>query len=139
MPVADLAQWGATLAMALIGSAAFWGYWKDRKKSKAEGTVAGATVEIQVEAHRVANLEQRFAFAQSAWDEERGSLQRRISHLEELLETERRERVEDETASHEKIRTLEARVLGMQRELHEVTDELAGLRRLREKKSDPNR
>lgn len=128
----DAAQWAAILA-AVFGTA-FWGYWRDRKKSKAEGTVAGATVEIQVEAHRVANLEQRFAFAQSAWDEERGSLQRRILHLEELLETERKERVEDEKASHEKIRLLEARVLGMQRELTEVTDELAGLRRMREKK-----
>jgi chromosome segregation ATPase len=136
MPVADIAQWGATVIMAVIGSAAFWSYWKDRKKSKAEGTVASATVEIQVEAHRVANLEQRFAFAQSAWDEERGSLLRRIEHLEDLLETERRERSEDEKASHEKIRTLEARVLGMQRELNEVTVELATLRRMREKKPD---
>jgi chromosome segregation ATPase len=136
MPVADIAQWGATVIMAVIGSAAFWSYWKDRKKSKAEGTVASATVEIQVEAHRVANLEQRFAFAQSAWDEERGSLLRRIEHLEELLDTERKERSEDEKASHEKIRTLEARVLGMQRELNEVTVELATLRRMREKKPD---
>jgi chromosome segregation ATPase len=136
MPVADIAQWGATVIMAVIGSAAFWSYWKDRKKSKAEGTVASATVEIQVEAHRVANLEQRFAFAQSAWDEERGSLLRRIEHLEELLDTERKERSEDEKASHEKIRTLEARVFGMQRELNEVTVELATLRRMREKKPD---
>lgn len=128
MSGADVAQWVATCVVAVGGSAAFWGYWKDRRKSKAEGTVATATVEIQIEASRVANLEQRFGFAQKAWDEERESLTRRIKHLEDDLVEERRERAAEEAAHEEKRGLLEARVQGMQRELTEVTEELAALR-----------
>lgn len=128
MSGADLAQWGATAAMAVFGSAAFWSYWKDRRTSKARGTVAAATVEIQVEGARVQNLEQRFGFAQKAWSEERASFERRIQHLEEELADERRERSEDETRHAEKVLLLEARVRGMQRELQELTTELAALR-----------
>lgn len=134
MSGADLTQWAATLLVAAISSAAFWGYVKDRRKSRAEGSVAAATVEIQVEATRVQLLEQRFAFAQKAWDEERASLTRRITSCEGDLVKERDERSEDERLANEKIRTLEARVRGMQRELGEVTDEIAGLRRMGEKK-----
>jgi chromosome segregation ATPase len=129
----DVAQWGATGLMTVIGSAAFWGYWKDRKVAKARGTVATSTVEIQVEGARVQNLEQRFAFAQKAWDEERTSFERRIKDLEEQLSAERTERSEEERLSQEKIQKLEARVLGMQRELDEVMDEVSALRRVREK------
>lgn len=127
MPAFDLSALATALIVA-VGSSAGWGYVRDRRKSKAEGTVAAATVEIQVEGARVQNLEQRFAFAQAAWDEERASLTRRIEHLEDDLDTERRERSEDETLHHEKVGLLEQRVRGMARELAEVTDELAELR-----------
>lgn len=121
-------SWIATAVIALFSSAAFWSYWKDRPKNKADGQVATATVEIQVEAHRVQNLEQRFAFAQSAWDEERLSLNRRIGLLEAELGEERHEREQEKLRHEEKVLLLEARVKGMQRELQELTDEIAQLR-----------
>lgn len=131
---ADTVQWVTTVLMTVVGSAAFWGYMKDRKVAKARGTVAASTVEIQVEGARVQNLEQRFGFAQKAWDEERVSFERRIKGLEEELAAERKERAEEERVSQEQVRKLEARVIGMQRELTEVTSELSALRRMGEKK-----
>lgn len=136
MSGADVAQWVATIVIGVVGSAAFWGYLKDRKVSKAKGDVAVATVEIQVEAQRVQNLESRFALSEQAWDSERASLNRRIGELETQLQTERQERAEDEREAHEKVAQLESRVRGMQRELTEVTEELATMRRMREKKPD---
>lgn len=121
---ADAAQWGATLLMTLVGSGAAWGYLRDRKVAKARGTVAASTVEIQVEGHRVQNLEQRFAFAQKAWDEERESFERRIAQLERELEEER----EDAAEKQRHILALEERVRAMQSELGNLTDELASLR-----------
>lgn len=146
MNVADVGQLLGPIALVLA-SAAFWSYWRDRRKARAEGDVATATVEIQVEAKRVANLEQRFAFAQAAWDEERESLQRlraedrdamqkRIDHCEDLLEKERRERAEEEQQAQEQIKLLEARLRGVQREVSELTDQITALRRVRERK-DP--
>lgn len=125
----DLAQWIATVLIGVVGSSAAWGYFRDRRKSKAEGTVAAATVEIQVEGARVQNLEQRFAFAQRAWDDERESLHRQLDQLRAELAEERRERAAEELRHDEKVGLLEARVQGMARELAEVTDELAELRR----------
>lgn len=123
----DLQTLASTLILAVAGSAG-WGYFKDRRKSKAEGQVATATVEIQVEAARVQGLEQRFAFAQRAWDEERESLTRRIGTLERDLAEERHERDAEKTLHEEKVGLLEERVRGMQRMLNEVTEELATLR-----------
>lgn len=107
----DVVQSVASFLLVLVGSAAFWGYWKDRKKSSAEGVVAQATVEIQIEASRVANLEQRFGFAQRAWDDERASLHRQVDRLERELVEERAERER------------------LTRELAAVTAEVAELRR----------
>lgn len=122
----DVVQSAASVAIVLFGSAAFWGYWKDRRKTRAEGAVATATVEIQIEASRVANLEQRFAFAQRAWDDERASLTRRIVHLEDELAEERRDHLEDKLRHEDQVRTIEERVSKLTEELGAVTTELGG-------------
>lgn len=118
----------ATALIVAVTSSAAWGYFKDRRKSKAEGTVAAATVEIQVEGARVQNLEQRFGFAQTAWNEERASFERRIRVLEDELNQERSERSAEKAEHEEKVGLLEMRVQGMRRELQELIDELAVLR-----------
>jgi chromosome segregation ATPase len=113
-----------TGVMGLLGGGAFWGYWKDRKKSRAEGSVAVQTVELQIDSHRMQNLEQRFDLANKAWDEERESFQRRIEHLEQDLATARLELEKKES----KILELEGKVQSIQRDLLDVTRELAGMR-----------
>jgi hypothetical protein len=134
MTAGDLIQSAATGLFGVVASAAFWGYWKDRRSAKAQGDVAAATVEIQVEAQGLVNAEKRFALAESAWNEERISLQRENDRLTGLLATERAERAAAEMAAEEKIKRLEARLHGMQRELTELTDEIAAFRRMREKR-----
>lgn len=78
-------QWGVTVVVSIFGGGAVWGYWKDRRADKAKGKVAEATVELQVDAARMENLEKRFKFAEKAWDEERKSLERQIERLEHEL------------------------------------------------------
>lgn len=128
MSTTENVQAAASILLAVGGGGAILAYFKDRRKAKAEGLVASATVEIQVEAARVQNLEQQFGFARQAWSEERASFERRIMHIEEELADERRERSEEKVAHEEKVGLLETRVRGMQNELSELTDELASLR-----------
>lgn len=128
---ADAAQWLATSAIAVFGSAAFWGYWKDRRKSRAAGAVAAATVEVQVDSQRLSGLEQRFAFAQRAWDQERESLHRQIDLVKDELAEEKRERAEERREHEGQVRQLEERIGGITRELADVTHELAALRQSR--------
>ncbi len=113
---------GALLGAGGLG--AVLAYFKDRRKSKADGDVAVQTVELQVDHSRMQNLEQRFALAERAWDEERESLSRRVAAAEA-----REAALEQALAERDaKIRELEARVGRVQNELIEVTRELADLR-----------
>lgn len=113
---------GALLGAGGLG--ALLAYFKDRRKSKADGDVAVQTVELQVDHSRMQNLEQRFALAERAWDEERESLSRRVAAAEA-----REAALEQALAERDaKIRELEARVGRVQNELIEVTRELADLR-----------
>lgn len=132
MSGADLAQWVATILVGIVGSSAAWGYLKDRRKARAEGDVATQTVEIEVEARRVANLEQRFGFAQRAWDDERESMTRRIVSLERDLAAERRDRAGDEQRHEEAVRRIRDRVASLTDELAAVTAELSTIREGRE-------
>ena len=114
-----------TIAVTLLGGKSLWDYLRDRRKSKAEGTVAAATVELQIDAAKLANAEARLALTEKAWDEERLSFERRIDRLEaELAE----ERLESEKKDR-KILELEGRVGEIQNQLLDVTRELADLRR----------
>lgn len=120
----DISQMLLTLVLGIFGGGAVWGYLKDRKKSGAEGAVAVQTIELQVDATRMQNLEVRFALAERAWDEERESLTLRVTRAE-ARETALEQELEKKEA---KLRLLEERVAKVQNELLEVTRELAGLR-----------
>lgn len=106
------------------GLAAVLAYVKERRKAHADGAVAMQTIELQVDHTRMQNLEQRFALAERAWDEERESLTRRVAAAESREAALEKALLERDN----KIRDLEARVARVQHELEAVTRELAGLR-----------
>lgn len=106
------------------GLAAVLAYVKERRKAHADGAVAMQTIELQVDHTRMQNLEQRFALAERAWDEERESLTRRVAAAEAREAALEKALLERDN----KIRDLEARVARVQHELEAVTRELAGLR-----------
>lgn len=107
------------------GIAAILAYFKDRKKHSADGAVAAATVELQIDAKRLENAEQRLDFTQKAWDAERKSLEGRIERLEGELREERLEGERKDT----KILDLQTTVSQIQTTLLDVSRELAELRR----------
>lgn len=115
----------AAAAVALLGGKSGWDYLRDRRKSRAEGTVAAATVELQIDAKKLENAENRLAFTEKAWDEERRSFERRINLLERDLAE---ERLEGERKD-QKILELERTVSSIQTQLLDVSRELAELRR----------
>lgn len=128
MSAGEIATLVAQVALVVGGGGAFWAYWRERKVNKAKGTVATATVELQIDQSRMQNLEQRFALAEKAWDGERASFQRRIDALEQDLADERREAVEEKERHDTQLRALEDRVAAMQHELAELYQELGRAR-----------
>jgi chromosome segregation ATPase len=114
----------ASLVVGLGGGGAFVGYWRDRKKIGAEGEVATATVELQIDAARLQNAESRLALTQRAWDEERLSFERRIDRLEDELATERLESERKDA----KILDLESRLNDLQAQMSQISRELSDLR-----------
>ena len=130
---------GVSIALSLIvtlgGSAAFWAYWKDRKKSRADGIVANATIELQVDHSRMQNLEQRFALSEKAWDEERESWQNRLSNVESELAAEKRRHAETTERLNADIQSRDDMIVGLQRRMmefhNEVEDLMAELESLR--------
>lgn len=119
--------WSYVAAAALGGggSGAVLSYLRDRRKSNAEGTVAEATVELQIDAKRLENAEARLALTEKAWDEERQSFERRIHALEADLQSERLEGERKDA----KIIQLEARITDVQQQMLDISRELAELRR----------
>lgn len=115
----------AGVVIAVVGGRSLWEYLRDRRKAKAEGTVAAATVELQIDAQRLENVQSRLAFTEKAWDEERQSLERRINLLERDLAE---ERLEGERKD-QKILELQQTVTQIQNQLLNVSRELADLRR----------
>ena len=111
--------------IAVFGGRSVWDYIRDRRKNNAEGEVASATVELQIDAKRLENAEARLVLTQKAWDEERHSFERRIERLESELQE---ERLESERKDG-KILELETRVSEIQTQLLDVTRDLADLRR----------
>lgn len=114
----------ASLVVGLGGGGAFVGYLRDRKKIGAEGEVASATVELQIDAARLENAEARLALTQKAWDEERQSFERRINRLESELSQERLESEKKDA----KILDLESRLNELQRQMSQISRELSDLR-----------
>lgn len=119
-----VAQYVLSAALLLFGGGAGVKYILERRSAKATGRVAEATVELQVDAAKLANLEHRFGLAQRAWDSERASLLARIGHLEEDLDEERAESAQKKT----KIAELEQRLALVLDEVQSLTTELAQLR-----------
>jgi len=124
--VSEQSAWSALAALALGGGggSALIAYVKDRRKNHADGQVAASTVELQIDAKRMANLEQRFVLAEKAWDAERDSLLGRNSRLEAELRDERLESERKEA----KMLALEERLGVLQAELQAMARELADLR-----------
>lgn len=116
------------LAAAVLGGGglgALLSYARDRRKSNAEGHVAEATVELQIDAKRLENAESRLSFTERAWDAERKSFEARIQRLETELQEERLA----STSKDAKILELEETVSQIQSTLLDVSRELASLRR----------
>jgi predicted nucleic acid-binding Zn-ribbon protein len=120
----DVVKWALGGLFTGGGLAAVLAYVRDRRKAHADGAVAMQTIELQVDHTRMQNLEQRFALAERAWDEERESLTRRVAAAESREAALEKALLERDN----KIRDLEARVARVQHELEAVTRELAGLR-----------
>jgi len=120
-----LTEAAAAVLVTLVGGKSGWDYLRDRRKAKAEGSVASATVELQIDAKRLENAESRLELTQKAWDEERLSFERRINRLEAELQE---ERLEGERKD-QKILELERTVSSIQNQLLDVSRELADLRR----------
>lgn len=118
-------DWALRIILGAGGLGAILGYVRDRKKVKAEGTVAEQTVELKVDADRLANLEQRLDYTQKAFDAERASMQNQIRSLSTENENLRAEL----DRKDKKIDDLEARLERVQAEIHSLTGELASLRR----------
>ena len=119
--------WSYLAAGALGGGGfgALVSYFRDRRKSNAEGHVAEATVELQIDAHRLQNAEARLEFTEKAWDAERRSFEGRILRLEAELQEERLGSAKKDA----KILELEEKVSEIQTTLLDVSRELADLRR----------
>ena len=119
--------WSYIAAAALGGGgvSALTSYVRDRRKSNAEGHVAEATVELQIDAKRLENAEARLSFTERAWDAERQSFEGRIVRLENELQEERLA----STRKDAKILELEETVSQIQSTLLDVSRELASLRR----------
>lgn len=115
----------AGVAIALVSGKSGWDFIRDRRKARAEGAVASATVELQIDAKKLENAEARLELTQKAWDEERLSFERRIDRLEAELQE---ERLEGERKA-QKILELEGTVSSIQNQLLAVSRELADLRR----------
>jgi chromosome segregation ATPase len=114
----------ATVLVAALGGRSLIDYVRDRRKSKADGSVAEATVELRVDAMQLENAEARLQLAQKTWDGERASLERRVKALENDLSNERLESAQKDG----KILALEERVSQIQDQLVSVLRELADLR-----------
>ncbi len=125
MSSSEVAAAVATLILGGGSGGALWGYLRDRRKNRADGEVAAATVELQIDAKRLENAEMRLDFTQKAWDAERRSFEARIERLETEL---REERLEGERKDA-KILELEQTVSQIQSQLLDVSRELADLRR----------
>jgi SMC interacting uncharacterized protein involved in chromosome segregation len=119
--------WSYVAAAALGGGGvgAILSYLRDRRKSNAEGHVAEATVELQIDAKKLENAESRLALTEKAWDAERRSFEARIGRLEAELQT---ERLEGERKD-QKILELEDRMGDLHTQFLDISRELADLRR----------
>lgn len=123
----DVVSLVLSLILTVGGSAAFWAYWKDRKKARADGIVANATIELQVDHSRMQNLEQRFALSEKAWDEERESWQNRLENVELELAAEKRRHKETEERLSTDIQSRDDMIVGLQARMMQFHNEVEDL------------
>lgn len=104
------------------GAGAFVAYWRERKVAKARGSVASATVDVEVETSRLGLIERQMKALEKSFDTERKALLGTIRHVREDLEEEQRESAKKD----EKIAKLTLQVDEIQKALDLVKAELAG-------------
>jgi chromosome segregation ATPase len=103
------------------GAGALVAYWRERKVAKAKGTVATATVDIEVDTSRLGLIERQMSALEKSFDTERKSLLQTINHLQADLELEQAESAKKD----EKIAKLSRQVDEIQVALDQVKAELA--------------
>lgn len=103
------------------GAGALVAYWRERKVAKAKGTVATATVDIEVDTSRLGLIERQMSALEKSFDTERKSLLQTINHLQADLELEQAESAKKD----EKIAKLSHQVDEIQVALDQVKAELA--------------
>lgn len=103
------------------GAGALLAYWRDRRVAKAKGSVATATVDVEVDTSRLGLIERQMQALEKSFDTERKSLLQTINHLQADLELEQAESAKKD----EKISRLSQQVEEIQRALNQVKAELA--------------
>lgn len=103
------------------GAGALLAYWRDRRVAKAKGTVATATVDVEVDTSRLGLIERQMSALEKSFDTERKSLLQTIKHLQADLELEQAESAKKD----EKIANLSRQVDEIQIALDQVKAELA--------------
>jgi chromosome segregation ATPase len=103
------------------GAGALLAYWRDRRVAKAKGSVATATVDVEVDTSRLGLIERQMQALEKSFDTERKSLLQTINHLQADLELEQAESAKKD----EKITRLSQQVEEIQRALNQVKAELA--------------
>lgn len=104
------------------GAGALLAYWRDRRVAKAKGTVATATVDVEVDTSRLGLIERQMDALEKSFDTERRSLLQTIKHLQTDLEQEQAESAKKD----ERIAKLSRQVDEIQVALDQVKAELAG-------------
>lgn len=109
-----------SVVLAFGGGGAFVRYVLERTKARADGRVAESTIELQVDANRLANLEKRLELTVEAhnseresWHNERESLLRQIGELKT-----------DKQELHAELATTREQVKAMQAELDRIQTRL---------------
>lgn len=118
-----IAEYAMSLALIVLGGGSAVRFVLERRKAKADGDVAEATAELQIDAAQLANIRAQMELMKAAWSAERVSMQGRISALAEDLREER----EESARKEREIAKLREQVERMQADLVDLADRLARL------------
>lgn len=118
-----IAEYGMSLALVVLGGGSAVRFVLERRKAKADGDVAEATAELQVDAFQLANIRAQMELMKAAWSAERVSMQGRIAALAEDLRAER----EESERKEREIAKLREQVDRMQSDLVVLAERLARL------------
>lgn len=118
-----VAEYAMSLALIVLGGGSAVRFVLERRKAKADGDVAVATAELQIDAAQLANIRSQMELMKAAWAAERVSMQGRISALAEDLREER----EESARKEREIAKLREQVERMQADLVDLAERLARL------------